>query len=154
MLLLCGACVRMAEPPADLTEVRNDVQQFARSVADGVTKDGPAAWQKYFENSPDFFMAVDGHMEFQDGAAVQAAMPKLTQAIKKIELKWGDPLRVDPLTENLAVMAAPWHEFVTLADAKLLDNSGYFTAVAEKRNGHWQFRNAHWSTTQNQAPAR
>ena len=81
-------------------------------------------------------------------------MPKLTQAIKKIELKWGDPLRVDPLTENLAVMAAPWHEFVTLADGKLLDNSGYFTAVAEKRNGHWQFRNAHWSTTQNQAPAR
>jgi len=152
-LLLCGGCVVMG-PRTDLAAVKNDVQMFARSVADGVTKDGPKAWQNYFENSPTFFMVVDGRMEFQDGAAVQAAMPKLTEAIKKIELKWGEPLRVDALTEDLAIMAAPWHELVTLADGKALDNSGYFTALIEKHDGHWQFRNAHWSTTPSQAPAR
>jgi hypothetical protein len=128
--------------------VKNEVQSFTRSVAEDVTRHGPSAWQNYFENSPSFFMAVDGRVQFADGASAQAAIPNLSRTIKNIELQWGDALRVDPLTQDLAVIAAPWHEIITLADGNRIDTSGYFTAVAESRNGRWQFRNAHWSTTQ------
>jgi hypothetical protein len=128
--------------------VENEVRSFARSVAQGVTKHGPSAWQDYFENSPSFFMAVDGRVQFPDGASAQAAIPNLSRTIRKIELQWGDGLRVDPLTQDLAVVAAPWHEVMDLADGNRMDVSGYFTAVAENRNGRWQFRNAHWSTAQ------
>ncbi len=93
-------------------------------------------------------MAVNGRVQFADGAAAQAAIPNLSRAIKKIGLQWGDDLRVDPLTRDLAVVGAPWHEIMDLADGNRMDVSGYFTAVAEKRNGRWQLRNAHWSTAQ------
>jgi hypothetical protein len=147
-LLLCGACGSRQTDSARLMEVKNDVLSFTRSVAGNVTTRGPAAWQDYFENSPSFFMAVDGRVQFPDGASAQAAIPDLARTIKRIELQWGDDIRVDPLTQNLAVIATPWHEIITLADGNRLDTSGYFTAVAESRNGHWQFRNVHWSTSQ------
>ena len=147
-LLICGACGSRQTAPGRLAEVKSGVESFARSVAEGVTKQGPAAWQDYFEDSPAFFMAVDGRLQFPDGAAARAAIPELTRTIKKIELQWGNGLRVDPLTEDFAAVAGPWHEILTLADGSRLDTSGYFTAVAESRNGRWQFRNAHWSTTQ------
>ena len=117
-----------------------------QSVADNVSRRGPAAWQDFFENSPSFFMAVDGRVQFSDGASAQSGIPDLARTIKKIELRWGDALRIDPLTPDLAVIAAPWYESMTLADGRHLDVSGYFTAVAERSNGRWQFRNAHWSS--------
>jgi len=145
-VLLCGACASRPTGPARLAEVKDNVQSFARSVAEGVTRQGPAAWQGFFEDSPSFFMAADGRLQFPDGAAAQAAIPTLTRTIRKIELQWGTDLRVDPLTGDLAVVGASWHEIQTLADGNRLDTSGYFTGVAENRNGRWRFRNAHWST--------
>jgi len=147
-LLLCGGCGSRQSADGRHAAVKGDVQSFMRSVAENVTMQGPAAWQNYFENSPSFFMAADGRLQFSDGAAAQAAIPNLIRTIKKIELRWGDGLRVDPLTDDLAVIAAPWHEVMTLVDGNRLNTSGYFTAVAACRNGRWQFRNAHWSTTQ------
>jgi hypothetical protein len=146
-LLLCGAC-GSRQPAARLAAVKSDVQSFMRSVAENITLRGPAAWQDYFENSPSFFMAADGRLQFSDGGAARAAIPNLFRTIMKIELRWGVGLRVDPLTDDLAVIAVPWHETMTLADGNRLDVSGFFTAVAESRNGRWQFRNAHWSTVQ------
>lgn len=143
LLLLCSACVSRQ---TRLAKVAKEVQSFTRSVADNVTQQGPSAWQRYFENSPSFFMAADGRIQFQDGAAAQATIPSLARAIKKIELRWGDGLRVDPLTQELAVVAVPWHEVLTFSDGNRQNSSGYFTAVAESRDGRWQFRNAHWST--------
>jgi len=74
-----------------------------------------------------------------------AAIPNLEQAIKHIELQWGTEVRVDPLTPELAVLAAPWHEVRTMADGQVLDQHGYFTAIAEYKDGRWQLRNCHWS---------
>jgi hypothetical protein len=80
--------------------------------------------------------------------ALQPKLLSLTSPApsRKSNSKWGNGLRVDPLTQDLAVIAAPWHEIMTLADGNRLDTSGYFTAVAESRNGRWLFRNVHWST--------
>ncbi len=152
-LLFCSCGARQTDP-ARLNAVKNEVQTFARSVAENVTRRGPSAWQDYFENSSSFFMAVDGRVQFADGAAAQAGIPALSRAISKIELQWGRDLRVDPLTQDLAVIASPWHELMTLADGSHMDTSGYFTAVAERRDGRWQFRNAHWSSMQSAAPAK
>ena len=145
-LFLDGGCASRQPAASRLAEVKSNVQSLARSVADEVTRQGPAAWRDFFEDSPSFFMASDGRLQFPNGAAAQAALPELNRAIKKIQLEWGKDIRVDPLTENLAAMGASWHEILTFADGNRLDASGYFTSVAENRDGHWRFRNVHWST--------
>jgi hypothetical protein len=116
------------------------------TVAHDVTQDGPIAWRKHFADSPAFFMAADGHLNFPDGASATAGIQDLAHAIKHIELQWGNDLRVDPLTANLAVVAASYHEVLVLAAGRRIDAKGFFTATAENRQGRWQFRNAHWSS--------
>jgi hypothetical protein len=139
LLLLCAAC-------AHRNDVGDQVGAFARTVAQHVTRDGVTAWRTYFPDSPAFFMAVDGHLEFQSGADAHAKIPAIARSIKSMRLEWGDPVRIDPLTSDLVSFAAPWHEIISLADGARTDAGGYFTALVEKRDGHWQFRNAHWST--------
>jgi hypothetical protein len=114
-------------------------------VAHDVTQDGPAAWRKYFADTPAFFMAVNGKIAFANSAEVTAGLPQVALAIKQIELKWGDDLRVDPLAPDIAVVGASYRELQVWADGRHVDDSGYFTGVAQHRDGRWQFRNAHWS---------
>ena len=132
--------------PAGLATVEDGVRAFTRTVAHDVTEEGPAAWRKHFADIPSFFMAVDGHLVFASGAAAMAAIPDLVRAYKRIELRWGEDLRVDPLTADLAVVATSWHEVLIDAAGKRMEENGYFTGTAEYREGRWQFRNAHWST--------
>jgi hypothetical protein len=153
-VLLGAGCGSRQPDAARLAAVKRDVESFMRSVAEGVTKEGPAAWRNYLENSPAFLMAADGRLEFADGAAAQAAIPDLVRTFRKIELQWGDGLRVDPLSEDFAAIGAPWHELLTPAEGNPVDVSGYFTAVADRRGGRWQFRNAHWSSIQTCGPAK
>ena len=121
------------------------MRAFAQTVASDVTRDGPAAWRKHFSGAPTFFMAVDGHLQFADGAAAAQGIQDLTRIIKRIELRWGDGLRVDPLAANLAVMATPYHEVMENADGGRVEANGFFTATVEYVDGRWRFRNAHWS---------
>lgn len=58
---------------------------------------------------------------------------------------WGDDLRVDPLTNEFATVAASWRETIVDAAGHSVTETGYFTGLAEYREGHWHFRNAHWS---------
>jgi hypothetical protein len=125
--------------------VEDGVQAFMRDVAHDVTQDGPIAWRKYFADTPAFFMAVNGKIAFANSAEVTAGLPQVALAIKQIELKWGDDLRVDPLAPDLAVVAAPYHELQVWADGHHVEDNGYFTGVAQYRDGRWQFRDAHWS---------
>ena len=141
LLLLAGAACRSGPPPDT-----GRVEAFVRAVAQGVTSRGPAAWADYFDERPSFFMAAEGALQFDGGAAARAAIPNLVQAIKGIRLEFGNPLRIDVLTADLASVGAPWHEIAVLADGKRVEESGYFTAIAENREGRWRFRNAHWST--------
>jgi hypothetical protein len=138
--------------PERAATVERGVRAFMQTVSHDVTQDGPAAWRKHFADIPAFFMAVNGQLIFANSAAVTAAIPDLTRAIKHIELRWGDDLRVDPLTETLAVVATSWHEVIVNAEGKRDDESGYFTGTVELRDGRWQFRNTHWSVAVPDAP--
>jgi hypothetical protein len=131
--------------PERAAAVDRDVRAFMRDVAHDITQDGPAAWRKHFADTPSFFMAVDGKIAFANSADATAGIQQAALAIKQIELKWDDDLRVDPLAPDLAVVAAPFHESQVWADGRHVNESGYFTGVAQYRDARWQFRDAHWS---------
>ncbi|MGB2632350.1 MAG: hypothetical protein WAM58_00310 [Candidatus Acidiferrum sp.] len=126
------------------------MRRFMASVAQAVTQEGPTAWSKEFEGGANFFMAVNGKVAFPTGEAAAQAIPAVARAIPHIDLKWGDDLRVDPLTADLAVVGSSYQEIQVDSQGQTVTENGYFTAVAERRNGRWQFRDAHWSES---APA-
>jgi len=130
---------------AQVTAVENAVRQFAAIVAHDVTQEGPIAWNKHFSDQPAFFMAVNGKLAFPSGQAAKLAMPEVARTYKHIDLHWGDDLRVDALTPELAVMATSYDEVLDDAEGHRTTASGYFTGLAEFRDGQWQFRDAHWS---------
>lgn len=142
----CGVrtgCPAMTD--TDEKAVAESVRTYMRNVAQDVTHDGVSGWKKHFENNPSFFMAVNGHVQFRDGNAAMQGIDEVARALKSIDLRWGDDLRVDPLTRNLAVVATTWREAMVDAEGHAINESGFFTAVAENREGKWQLRNAHWS---------
>src|SRR5690242_8124099 len=122
-----------------------EVRQFAASVSRDITQQGPAAWEKHFEDSPAFFMASEGKLVFPNRQAARQAIGELTHTIQHIELTWRDDLRVDPLTPEFAVVASSWHEVQSDKEGRQTTEDGFFTGLAERHNGQWQFRNAHWS---------
>lgn len=131
--------------PERKAAIEDAVRRFASKVAQDVTQEGPAAWRKEFSDSPAFFMASDGQLAFASGQAAAQGIDQLTRTIKQIELRWGSDLRVDALTEDLAMVAASWHEFRVDMQGHRVEDSGYFTGLVEQRQGQWRFRNVHWS---------
>ena len=150
-LTACGshsAEARQSQPLSARREaaIDVDVRAFAFQVAQDVTEEGPAAWRKHFSESPAFFMAADGKLQFPDSASASAGIQALTRTIQHIDLKWGDDLRVYPLAPDLAMIATPYHELIVTASGTRVDSVGYFTGLVEFRNERWQFRNVHWSS--------
>jgi hypothetical protein len=145
--LCAGGCQAPPLKPADTTApaVEASVRQFLADVAQGVSRDGPAAWQRYFAAEPEFFMASDGVLAFRDGTAAIVGISAAARDIRHIELKWGTDARVDVLGPDLAVVGLPWSEVRELADGTHVTDGGYFTGVVERRGGSWRFRDAHWS---------
>lgn len=131
--------------PARAAAVEDDVRAFTRTVAHDVTQDGPVAWRRHFSDSPSFFMAAEGQLVFPNSLAATAGIQGLARTIKRIELRWGDDLRVDPLAPDLAVVATSYHEVRVNPAGQRVEEDGFFTGIAEYREGRWQFRNAHWS---------
>jgi hypothetical protein len=119
---------------------------FMQSVAQDVTREGPRAWSRYFDDSPAFFMAVNGQVAFASGTAAMNGIPKVALMFRRIDLHWGGDLRIDPLTRRLALVAVPWRETLTASNGQVMKQTGFFTGIAEYRNGRWQFRDAHWSS--------
>ena len=140
-----GAGEQKTLTTAQKAAVEGGVRKFMANVAQDVTKEGPAAWKREFEDTPAFFLASEGRLVFADGKAAAQGIESLTHIVKHIELKWGDDLRVDALTPELAVVGTSWHEERDDVDGHHVSEGGYFTAVVEQRNGQWQLRDAHWS---------
>lgn len=159
LALGCAACRQSADSAETLTStsraaVEDGVRQFTAAVAHDVTQEGPIAWQRHFADSPNFFMAVDGKLVFPNGQAAAQAIPEIARQYQHIELRWGDDLRLDALTETLCVVAGSYTEVIELRPGVTGPGGtqvGYFTGVAEKRSGRWQFRNAHWSELESTA---
>ncbi len=150
LLVACGSHHDLSSASQPLTqeraaEVERDVRAYTGIVARDVTQEGPSAWRKHFADAPDFFMASEGRLVFPNSAAATAGIQQFAGTIKHIELQWDQDLRVDPLTSKFAVVAAPWHEIRIDNGGNRVDESGYFTAIAEYKNGRWQLRDAHWS---------
>jgi hypothetical protein len=141
-----GSNEEQSMSPERAAAVDQSVRTFMKTVAHDVTQDGPAAWRKYFADTPSFFMAVNGHMVFANSAAATAGIEDVARRIKQIELQWGDDVRVDPLTPELAAVGASYHESQVLAGGQRVEDTGYFTGIVEVRDGNRQFRDAHWSS--------
>jgi hypothetical protein len=131
--------------PASAAQVTNGVREMMGSVARDVTAQGPSAWRRYFADDPSFFMASEGRLVFATPEAARKGIEELEHSIARIELRWGDDLRVEPLTPALAFVAVPWHEVRLDAAGQSVSESGYFTGLVEYGANGWQFRNAHWS---------
>ena len=140
--------------PASAAAAGESVRTFMRTVAHDVTQEGPLAWLKFFDTGPGFFMAVNGQLAFPNAAAAEEGTRNFARIINRIDLTWGDDLRVDPLTAELAVVAASWREIQVDKAGHRIEEAGYFTALAEYRDGRWRFRDAHWSGPISPPPAR
>jgi len=126
-------------------EVKADVLKLADSTAKAISTKGPIAWLDYFEDSPGFFMASGGSLALQDYHTADSFIKgKLVKVMPKITLKWSG-IRVDPLTPQIAVMGAGFHEDVTDPTGKITPYDGYFTATVHDTEKGWKFRNEHWS---------
>lgn len=131
---------------SNTASVEAAVRNFMAGAARDVTQEGPLAWSKYFEDSPAFFMAVNGQMAFPNGTAAKDGIRNVAVILKHVELEWGDDLRIDPVGPGLAITAASWREKQIDSAGHQTEESGFFTGLAEFRDGRWQFRNAHWSS--------
>ena len=152
VLVLAAGCANRKAPFAGTASseqqrasLEQGVRQFVAQVGQDVSREGPSAWRKEFANGPEFFMASDGKLAFANGQAAIEGIGGLTQMIKRIELHWGDDLRVDMLTPTRAVVGTSWQEEREDAEGHHVKQSGYFTGVVEQRGGKWVFRDAHWS---------
>jgi hypothetical protein len=147
VLLATSGMAGCATPRAGSTSSTVDAQvrAFVLTVAADVTRDGPAAWRKHFSAGPNFFMAVNGRLVFSSSAVALAATDSFARTMKSVTLRWGDDLRVDALSDTLAVVAVSYHEVRTSNSGERVEEDGFFTATAEREEGRWVFRNAHWS---------
>jgi hypothetical protein len=153
VLLLCQAggqagAAADAQPitAAEAAKVDGAVRGFMATIARDVTHDGPSAWRKHFADSPAFFMVNDGQMAFPNSAVATKGTEAFAATIRSIRLEWGSDLRVDPLTPRFAVVAASFFEDQEQLTGKHVEERGYFTGIAELREGRWQLRDAHWSS--------
>lgn len=147
LLILLPACHSRVTPGMDEAEgraVQDTVRQWAARMAEDVTNGGPKVWLRYFERSPQFFMASEGKLLFPSNDSADAFVGTLATVISRIDLRWGN-IRVDPLASNLALMAAPFHEAITDTAGHVMPADGFFTAIAERTPEGWRLRNAHWS---------
>jgi hypothetical protein len=126
--------------------VEDSVSKMASALTLDLSQIGPAAWLHYFEDSPDFFMAVDGKMAFPNyQTADHFITDTLVKAIRKINLQW-QSLRINPLSPSLASMAARYHEDLFDSAGKSIQANGYFTATAVFTAQGWKLKNIHWSS--------
>jgi hypothetical protein len=149
-LILVAGCAREDGPAPPLSPAQRAAEgaaaaRFLTEMAADVTREGPAAWARHFVPSQEFFMAADGALVFPDGDSAARGVASLAKTLTGIELSFGSEVKVDPLTQDLVALGAPYHEVLTDADGRRTESRGYFTALAEYRGGRWLLRDAHWS---------
>ena len=124
-------------------EIKSSVQKMMDIAAKDIFYNVPLACLKYFENTPDFYMASGEQMVFPSHDSATKFIKELVKQIQKIELRWGN-IRVDPMSNKFANVAVIWNEDLTDFSGNQTSHSGYFSAVSEKTIQGWQLRNAHW----------
>jgi len=145
--LYLSSCSKSAETltPEERSIVRDSIVLMTSSIAKDLSNEGPAAWLKYFENAPGFFMVSDGQLVFPDiETAKKFIKTTLVKIMPKIELRWSN-IQIEPLTLKLASISAVYSEDITDSAGKTTLHKGYFTAIAHQSTQGWKLHNAHWS---------
>lgn len=125
--------------------IQDSVRSFMESIARDVNQNGPGVWSRYFENSPDFFMASEGQLVFPNYESADGFVRNsLVKIIKTIELRWSG-IRVDLISSDYSCVAATYHEDKTNANGTKESEDGYFTGMAHNQEGKWRLRSMHWS---------
>ena len=140
--------------PAAGGGVADSVRTFMETVAREVTREGPAAWRRQFAGEGPFFMASEGRLVFPSAEATAKGIEELTRVIAHIELRWGGDLLVDPLGPGLAMVGVSYTEVRADTTGHRVDETGFFTGLAEHRAEGWRFRDAHWSVVSPPPPVR
>jgi len=123
-----------------------DVRKMANDIANDIGVGGPVQWLNYFEQSPNFFMAVDGRRVFPNNdSATHFIKEVLAKSIMKVKLQWSN-MYIDSVSPTVAVISANYHEDLIDKDNKVIKADGYFTGTAEKTANGWKLRNLHWSS--------
>ena len=118
---------------------------MVNSIPKDLSRKGPIAWLWYFENTPDFFMASNGQLEFPNFYTAKSIINStLIKVISKIELRWTN-IQIEALTHKFANISAIYHEDITDSTGKTIPYDGYFTAIAHQTSEGWKLHNAHWS---------
>lgn len=126
-------------------EIRDSILKLADITAKDISTRGPIAWLDHFEDSPDFFMANEGSLALTSyHEAALFIKDTLIKVMPRITLQWS-AIHVYPLTPQIAVMAANFHEEVADTSGKMTPYDGYCTATIRKTETGWKFRNLHWS---------
>jgi hypothetical protein len=151
------ACNRQPAPellppasPAELTPswalaIEDSARDFARTIATGISQQGPAGWRRFFAEKPAFFMVANGALVFPSSDSASRGVEQLTHVISAIELQWSDSVRADAIAPGLAMLAMPYHERLIDPAKHAKESRGYFTGLAEHGPDGWRLRNAHWS---------
>ena len=126
-------------------EIDVAVRRMAASIAADLSRDGPTAWIRYFDDDPRFLMAADGKLQFDGIAAARSFLSDFGKRITHVELTWTD-VRVDPLAPGVATLAASYREALTDTQGHTMRPNGYFTGVAVRRADGWKLQSLHWSS--------
>jgi hypothetical protein len=127
------------------SSVKDTVLKLAYSTAKDISAKGPKAWLNYFEDSPDFYMASDGVMAFNNYHSADTFINnKLVKQLQSINLQWS-AIRIKPLSGQFASMGAKFHEDLRDTSGRVNSFDGYFTATAHQTPKGWKYLNVHWS---------
>src|SRR5258708_4895859 len=149
-----GSAELQSLTPASAAAIDESARTFMHTVAHDVTQEGPLAWLKFFNTGPEFFMAVNGQLAFPNAAAAKEGTQNFARTINRIDLTWGDDFRVDPLTAELAVVAASWREIQLDKAWHRIEEAGYFTGRAGDRHGRCRLLDPHRSALNTPPPPR
>jgi hypothetical protein len=126
-------------------EIERAIHTMTAHIAADLSRDGPTAWIRYFDDNRGFLMAADGKLEFDGIAAARSFLSDFGKRIVHVEITWSD-VRVDPLGSDLATVAAYYREALTDTQGHVARPHGYFTGVVVRRADGWKLRSLHWSS--------
>jgi len=125
--------------------VEEEVRRMASDLSRDLGREGPSAWLRYFEPTEEFFMVSDGALKFDGYASAERYLGEFAPGVVGMELTWQD-LRIDPLSPDLAVLAASYQELIDETSGSQLAFGGYVTALAVRTPEGWRLRHLHWSS--------
>jgi hypothetical protein len=144
-MTLLSAWPALTAPASNPPQIDPVIRQMAADIARDVSRDGPLAWLRYFDEER-FLMAVDGKVQFDGIASAKTFLEQFAKGVSQLQLTWTD-VRVDILGPRSASLAASYRETITDRAGHSIEPSGYFTGVAVKTPAGWKLRIAHWSST-------